>query len=178
MDPVVDLTVRSSLALLFALAAAHKLRDLAGFRATFADYRIVPEALAPAGATLVVASEVGSACLLLLPGWRQAGLLVAIVLLGAYAAAIGVNLARGRRHIDCGCGGPAGRQPISGWLVARNLAVVFAALACLGPVSTRPLVWVDVLTIGAGVLALAAVYGAADRLIANLPAVARARGVA
>ncbi len=178
MDPVIDLTVRSSLALLFALAAAHKLRDLADFRATFGDYRIVPEALAPLGAALVVASEIGAACLLLVPGRQPVGLLVAVVLLGAYAAAIIVNLARGRRHIDCGCGGPAGRQPISGWLVARNLVVALAALACLGSVSTRPLVWVDGLTIGAGVAAFAALYGAADRLIANLPAVARARGVA
>ena len=36
----------------------------------------------------------------------------AALLLALYAGAIGVNLARGRRDIDCGCGGPASRQPI------------------------------------------------------------------
>ena len=40
MDPAIDLTLRAALALLFLVAATHKLRDPAAFRATFADYRI------------------------------------------------------------------------------------------------------------------------------------------
>jgi hypothetical protein len=42
MDPVFDSTLRAALALLFLVAAAHKLRDLGRFRATLADYRVLP----------------------------------------------------------------------------------------------------------------------------------------
>src|SRR5205809_721868 len=46
MDPVIDATLRTALALLFLVAAGHKLRDLGRFRATLAEYRLVPAALA------------------------------------------------------------------------------------------------------------------------------------
>ncbi len=91
-----------------------------------------------------------------------------------YAAAVGVNLRRGRRHIDCGCAGPAARRPISGWLVARNVVLAAAALAGLAPVAPRGLVWVDAFTVVAATTALAACWTAADQLLA----LARPRGVA
>ena len=94
------------------------------------------------------------------------------------AAAIGVNLARGRRHIDCGCAGPHARRPIGPGLVVRNTVLAAVALAALAPVYDRPLVWVDALTVSGAVLALAALYVAADRLMAYGPALARLREVA
>src|SRR5262249_14927936 len=74
------------------------------------------------------------------------GLAWAAALLGLYAAAIAVNLARGRRHLDCGCTGPALRRPISGWLVLRNLVLVAIAPADLAPLATPPLGGIDRLT--------------------------------
>jgi len=176
MDPVVGLTLRAALALLLLVAAVHKLRDPGTFRATLGDYRLLPDAVVPAAAGLVIGVELAIATALLVlpaPGLRAAALLLA-----TYAVAIAVNLARGRRHIDCGCGGPAARQPISGRLVARNVLLAAAACAGLAPVDPRPLVWVDALTVVAAAAALATLYATLDRMLADAPALGRVRGLA
>jgi hypothetical protein len=171
MDPVVDGIVRLGLGLLLAAAAAHKLRDLAVFRATLAEHRVLPSWLVGGAALAVPALEVALAAMLLgafvAPALRAPGLAGAALLLAVYAAVIGVNLARGRRHVDCGCAGPAGRQPISGWLVARNLVLVTSALLAAMPVRVRTLGPVDVGTVVIATLALAALHAAAERLLAE-----------
>src|SRR5437870_248556 len=176
MDPVIDFTLRTGLALLFFVAASHKLRDLGRFRATLAEYRLLPAGLTPLAAILVVAVEVAAAGALLAPGARPAGLLAAAALLVLYGAAIAINLARGRRDLDCGCAGPAVRRPISGALVARNAALAALALAGLVPVRPRALLWVDALTVAGATAALAAFYAALDRMIVFAPSLARLRG--
>jgi len=176
MDPVIVATLRAALALLFFVAAGHKLRDLGRFRATLGEYRLLPERLVPLAAALVVAVEAVTAGALLVPGARAAGLLAAAALLALYGVAIAINLARGRRDIDCGCAGPAGRRPISGALVARNAALAALALAGLVPVHPRALLWVDGLTVAGATAALAAFYAALDRMIVFAPGLARLRG--
>jgi hypothetical protein len=175
VDPAIDATLRAALGLLFLVAAGHKLRAPARFRAALAGYRLLPPALVPAAAGLVVGAELAVAAALAAPGARVAGLGGAAALLLAYAAAIGVNLARGRREIDCGCTGPALRRPLDGRLVARNATVAAAALVALGPVASRPLVWVDALTVAGGTAVLAAAWAAVDRLLAEAPRLARLR---
>ena len=176
MDQVIDATVRTALALLLLAAAAHKIRDPARFRSTVADYRLLPPPLVTVGAAILVLSEVAIA--VALAGARSWGLAGAAALLGLYAAAIAVNLARGRRHLDCGCTGPALRRPISGWLVLRNLVLIAIALVDLLPVTTRPLVWIDHLTVVAATAAFAACWMATDRLLATAPGLARLREAA
>ena len=178
MDPAIELTVRAALALLFGVAAAHKLRDLAAFRAIFRDYRLVPEALAGTVATGVPLVEVAVALLLVAPGASALGKIGGAGLLAVYATAVGVNLGRGRRHIDCGCTGPQGRRPINAGIVVRNVVVAAAAVATLVPLRPRPLVWIDALTVSGAVLALAALYLATDRLMASGPALRRLREAA
>src|SRR5206468_184263 len=133
--------------LLFLVAASHKLRDPGRFRTTLAEYRLLPGAVVPLAAMVVIGIEIVVAIALLAPARRAPGPVAAAAVLVVYGAAIAVNLARGRRHIDCGCAGPAVRRPISGWLVARNAALAAAALTSVAPVRPRPLVWVDVLTV-------------------------------
>jgi hypothetical protein len=176
MDPVIDVTLRTALALLFFVAASHKLRDLGRFRATLGEYRLLPAGLTPLAAVLVVAVEVAAAGALLVPGARAAGLLAAAAVLVLYGAAIAINLARGRRDLDCGCAGPAVRRPISGALVVRNAALAALALAGLLPVRPRALLWVDALTVAGATAALAAFYASLDRVIAYAPGLARLRG--
>ncbi len=175
MDPAIDLTLRTAFALLFVVAAVHKLRDLPRFRATVAEYRLVPRATAALAAAIVVAVEAAVAVALVVPALRAAGLVTAAAVLLVYAAAIGVNLVRGRRDLDCGCAGPALRRPISEALVARNAVLAGAALAGLAPVHARPLLWLDGMTVAAATAALAALYGAVDRMTANAPGLARLR---
>lgn len=176
MDPVVAVTLRVALALLFASAATHKLRDLAAFRATLADYRILPDATVPLAAVAVAVMEPTIAAMLL--AWPAAGAPAAAALLLLYAGAIALNLARGRRHIDCGCAGPAARRPIGAGLVARNVVLAAAALVTLAPAASRTLVWVDVATIVVATVTVALLYGAADRLLALAPRAAALRGSA
>ncbi len=113
---------------------------------------------------------------LVVPATRTTALLGSGLLLGFYACAMALNLARGRRHIDCGCMGPAARQALSGWLIVRNVVIALTAVgvSALTPAG-RTLVWLDVLTIGAGVAVLAIVYSSVNHLIANAPELARLR---
>jgi len=175
MDPAVDITLRAAFGLLFLVAASHKLRDVARFRTTLGDYRLLPGAVVPLAVCMVIGIEIGVAIALVVPA-RPAGPLAAAALLVAYGAVIAINLARGRRHLDCGCAGPAVRRPISGWLVARNLVLAATALLGLAPVRTRPLVWMDALTVAAATATLAALYASLDGLVAHGPALARLRG--
>jgi hypothetical protein len=165
-DPAVVLVLRGALALLFATAAWHKLRDRAGFSAVLAAYRLVPDALLAPATLAIAAAEAGVAALLLLPATRTPAALGAAALLATYSLAIGVNLVRGRRAIDCGCGARGGRQPIGEWMLVRNALLAAGAAATAQPVAARALVWVDWLTVAAGVAVAAAVWSAAHGLAA------------
>ncbi len=178
MDPALVLVLRAALALLFALAAVHKARAPREFRAVLGAYRLLPAVLVGPAALALPAVEAALAAALALPAVEGAGLVGAAALLLLYAGAMAVNLARGRRDLDCGCLGPARRRPIGPGLVARNLVLAAAALGGAAAPGRRPLVWVDAITVGAGTAALAALWVAAERLSAHAPALARLRGTA
>lgn len=166
LDPALGLALRGGLALLLGSAAWHKLRDLGAFRAALAGYRLLPEPLIGVAAVLLVAAELATAGALLV---SSSGGFAAAALLALYSLAIAVNLARGRREIDCGCFGPAARQPLSTALVVRNAALVALALACALPAAPRALVWIDALTVAAAIGFGALVHGSVNALLANTP---------
>jgi hypothetical protein len=88
-------------------------------------------------------------------------------MLFTYSAAIAMNLARGRRDIDCGCGGPGGARPLSGGLLARNAALIVLLLLSTLPEGERALVWLDALTATALLVTLVLCYAALDVVFAN-----------
>ncbi len=176
LDPALELVLRGALALLFGSSALHKARDPAAFRAALEGYALLPARLGGVAVLALTSAEALLAATLLAPaslGARAPALLAAVALLGLYAAAIAVNLARGRRDIDCGCAGPRSRQPLSGWLVARNALLAALALACARGVAPRPLVWIDAVTVAGGIVLLAAAWSAAHGLLAHAAALAR-----
>jgi hypothetical protein len=174
MDPVFDLIIRAALGLLFVVAAWHKLRDPRRFAATLGEYHLVPARFAPAAAACVVLAELGTVVALV--RWPRGGATAAAALLAVYGSAIAVNLARGRRHIDCGCGKPAARREIGAWMVARNAVVTIAALAAaVLQVAARELIWLDACTIVAATAMLAACWTATDHLGTLAPGLARLR---
>ena len=175
LDPTIAVTLRLSLSLLLVTSALHKMRSFVRFRETVLDYRLLPPRLTDIASVGILGAELGVAAALLPPSTAAIGLAGAAGLLGTYGVAIGINLWRGRRHIDCGCVGPALRQSLSEWLVVRNGGLVTLALAGLAPVASRPLGWIDVVTIAGGVAVLAATYGSVNQLIANAPELARLR---
>jgi hypothetical protein len=97
-------------------------------------------------------------------------------LLLGYGCAIGINLARGRRDLDCGCSLAAGRRPIAAWMLLRNGVLAAAAIAAAFPSMGRPLTWIDMMTIVAGASATALLYASIDALLGRVaPAAAMAR---
>jgi Methylamine utilisation protein MauE len=113
------------IALVFLRAAWHKLRDIETFAAVSADYQLLPAWAIGGVARALIGLELASAVALLVPPLEPVGAELAMTLLLLYSAAISVNLLRGHKQFDCGCGGtPQGL----GWgLVARNLVLVAIA---------------------------------------------------
>lgn len=174
LDPLVLKLVSIGFGLLLLLAAVHKLTEFRKFRTNFAAYEILPDALVAPVSVLVPAIEglLGTAWLL---GIRPGFVAVAsAALLAVYAAAIAINLLRGRVYIDCGCsmGSSAGRdQQLSWGLVARNLILVIAALAATLPATERIMGFVDYVTLVAALAAIVLLYGAANQLLNNRAAI-------
>ena len=167
MDPFIQVSASYALAVLWLAGAAHKMTSFSAFLAAVGEYRVAPHVLALPSAMLVVGLETVLGIALLTPIGRSMALVGSAGLLMLYAAAIGLNLLRGRRHIDCGCMGPALRQPLRAWLVWRNLALAAGALASSLPVESRAFLWIDVISIVATVCILATLYATLNRLIAN-----------
>jgi hypothetical protein len=99
------------------------------------------------------------------------------VLLLTYAAAIAVNLERGRRDLACGCGGPDERRPIAPWMVWRNILIAVGLAATFVPWSARPLNLTDAITVVFGLLTLTLIYLCVDQLMGYLQRSAQLRGL-
>ena len=176
LDPALELLLRVALAALLGAGAIEKARDRATFRAAVEGYEILPARIAHAASVGFVAIEGVLALGLVAPagfGVRTLALGGAAALFALYALAIAINLARGRRAIDCGCGGAAAHVPLSTWLVTRNGLLVAAAIACTRGASARALGVVDALTIAGGVAVLALLWIALHGLLAQAGELAR-----
>lgn len=167
LDPAARAVLRLALAFLFATALVHKLRRPRAFREALAGYGLLPERAVAAAAGVVMAVEGALAAALALPGAGAAPALGAAALLAAYAGAIGWNLARGRRDLGCGCGGPLDRGRLGPELVLRNAVGIAAAAAAALPAASRPWTALDDFTVAAGVVAAALLYAGAETALAN-----------
>jgi hypothetical protein len=169
MDPCLSWTLALALTILFAASAAMKFAGLAQFAAAVEDYRILPAVLVGPAAWIIPAIEGSAAVGLLIPVTQGCAAAILAVLVGMFTAAIAVNLARGRRQIDCGCFGPALRQTLSGWLIGRNLILIGAAIIVARPMGSRPMGGIDAVTIVCGALSLMLLYLSTNYIVANAP---------
>lgn len=175
LDPLIVKVISVALGVMFLLAGYHKLADGAAFRITLLEYQVMPEALVAPASRMIPVIEIllGGAWL---AGWHGGGLtaIASAGLLGIYAAAIALNILRGRVHFDCGCGFGGKRdneQYLSGGLIVRNVVLIAVALSTLLPVTPRALVFADYVILFAALLALASLFGAANQLLANRAAI-------
>lgn len=169
IDPIFIIASALAIAVLLANAATHKLRAPARFAKQLTDYQLLPNALVRPVSRVVPVLELAIAFALLVPASRSWAALSAASLLTLYAAAIGINLWRGRRDIDCGCAGPDQAQPLRPILLVRNSVLVgLALLASVMPIVRDLNVFDGFVTIAASAVALL-VYAAADGLLANSP---------
>ncbi len=175
-DPVTVGAMVGALALIRFAAAWHKVSERDVFVGALQAYRLLPPGAAPALARVLPGIEIGLGIGILLPAGRQAALLAAAALLAVYAAAMTINLLRGRREIDCGCGGEG--HPLSWGLVGRNLVLIGIALLISGPTRERDLEWLDMVTLLGGVLAFYALYLLIDELLRQFARIAQVRGQA
>lgn len=165
LDPAVHALLRACLALLFLLAAAHKLRAPRAFAALLAEYRVLPAgASLPCGLALAGA-ELGVGVALCVPALCRAAGCAGALLLVLYAGAISLNLWRGRAAIDCGCG--LAPRPLGPGLVARNALLAACALSLALPVLPRALGFVDACTVAGGTATAALLFAAADGVAAR-----------
>lgn len=179
LDPLFFRIISLGFAMLFLLAAAHKLGDRAHFRASFEAYEIIPAGLSSLVARIIPVLE-----LFLGIGWLILGLfalelrivsIVSAALLASYALAIAINLQRGRNYIDCGCSFSTNdsantenrSQQISSGLLIRNLVLVAAALVSTLPISERSLQGMDIFGLVFAICALTLLYGSLNQLLVN-----------
>ena len=125
------IALRMLLALVFLVAGAGKLGHREELEGVIANYRVLPRPLA--GALSYVLGPVEVLIGLALLGGAIASpvaeLAAAAVLL-VFAGAMGINLLRGRSHIDCGCFRGTLRQTLRRALVVRNVVLAAAAALC------------------------------------------------
>jgi len=169
VDPAVGHLLGFFLAAIFAWSGAMKLADLARFEDAIAQYRLLPRRLAKPLALAVPVCESAGAAGLLFPATQGRAVLGLMGLLCVFSGAIAINLIRGRTEVDCGCFGPALRQQLSPWLLARNAVLIAIVAVEAFPVGARPLVWADAVTSGLGAGVLVLLYFSANHVIATAP---------
>jgi hypothetical protein len=175
VDPVLARTFGAVISVVFLNAAWQKLRDLDGFEAALANYAILPEATVPLAARLLPTLEACAAIALLLEWSRGVGAVSVLGLLTVMTAAVVTNLLRGRREIDCGCGGADSHQPLSWGLVGRNALLALTVMIGAQNGMMRELYWMDYLTVACGTVALFGVYVSVNQLLANQPRLLKLR---
>jgi Methylamine utilisation protein MauE len=169
LDPAASWTISIALAVVFGASATIKFADFAEFRAAVANYRVGPEILITPAAILIPMAETFGAVGILIPSTHNAGAAVLLALLAIFTIAIVINLMRGRLNVDCGCFGPALRQPLSWCLPGRNAILMALAALAMPPSNGRTVTALDIATIAFGAATIVLLYLAANYLLANLP---------
>jgi hypothetical protein len=172
-DPVAVGAVLGALALVLFAAAWHKLSEPDVFAGALQAYQLLPAGAVTAVARLLPWVEIAIGAALLAPASRDPALWAFAALILVYAVAMAVNLWRGRRQIDCGCGGEV--HPLSWALVLRNAVLAGAALLVAGPTAQREFEWLDGVSLVVGVLAFYALYLLFDELLRQFSRIAQLR---
>lgn len=143
-SPFISLLFRLFLGALFLYAGVVKIADPVGFAAILYNYQILPEWMIDPTATILPWVEILVGGSLLLGIWARAGGLVASLLLGVFACALGINLYRGV-DISCGCFSTSSTaDPITWFYLVRDCILlgmgVYIALFDQGKVSLDRLI--------------------------------------
>ena len=150
--------------LLFLVAGSHKLFAQSRFSGFLADYRLVPARWTGVVSWVIIGAEFAVPLALVSTQTRDAGGVLAISLLLGYALGMAINLYRGRRQIECGCGGPP--QPLSGSLLVRNGCLAAVTLLIFMPRTGLTSVASAAMGFAAG-LVLWSVYAFISQVLSN-----------
>ncbi len=120
--------IRWGLAVMFLASAAGKLLDRDRFIEIVLAYEVLPKRLAVIFAALLPWLEAATGAMLLLGLATKLGAILSGVLLLSFSIAVGINLARGRTELDCGCFGSQQGQKISYKILVRDVALIGLSL--------------------------------------------------
>jgi hypothetical protein len=178
LDPLIIRILALGFAVLFLLAAIHKLSNRSEFLLILGAYKVLPPLLLRPATLIIPNLEIAIAL-----GWLLMGVLgfqlravpiISAGLLLVYGYAIAINLFRGRTDIDCGCSFSSAKteksknsDQISGALVWRNSVLALLTLVALSPVSARVITSLDYLALVAATVVCVFIYAAMNQLIAN-----------
>jgi uncharacterized membrane protein YphA (DoxX/SURF4 family) len=123
------------LALVFLISAIGKFQDMPSFISITLDYQVLPILWARRFAIALPWLEISIALLLIFGLGTQVAAGMSIMLLLSFVIAVGLNLLRGRKNLDCGCQGGRRQQKISSRLLLRNACLLLFSLqiALWGP---------------------------------------------
>ena len=128
---VLSVAGRVCAGLVFLLAGFQKTQHWKILPGVIANYRLLPRSAVPLVSALLPPLEIIIGLLLLSAFAMPWGPLAAIALLALFAAAMAINLRRGRSFIDCGCGQSFLKQTLRWTLVARNAVLALLLLPSL-----------------------------------------------
>jgi len=168
-------------AVVFFAAGVAKIRSIDTLEGVIQNFKVLPARLSRPFALVLPPIEIVVAAALALPATRIYGAATATVLLVIFTVAIALNLARGRREIDCGCFSSELKQNLSCWLVARNLLLIVCSagltITAAGWAHTSPswVAWLlGALSVGFAIF----IYLTATTLTSNTATVAQRRAIA
>ena len=147
IDPLLPTILKACFALLFGLAALHKIQNPRETQDIIKQYEVLPPALSPVAVWAVAVLEGSIALGLLVNLIDGVAAIAGAALLSLYALVIAINLHRGRRDLNCGCSFGSGHQGLSEALVGRNIVLAALLLGSLTQVSDRFFGALDVFTL-------------------------------
>lgn len=110
---------------ILVVAGFMKLGQLRLFGEQIVTYQVIPRRLARYAGYLLPPTEIATGLALpVIPALAP----VAILLFSSFAIAVGVNLARGRHELRCGCFGATGSHKISTGHIIGNCALAILAV--------------------------------------------------
>ena len=167
IDPIVVIAASLLFSYVMMDAGLHKLRKPRHFAAIIDDYRVLPWRPRAVLAAALGALETAAAVAVLLPVTHAFTAAIVALLLFVYLLVIGINLLRGRRTIDCGCGGPAHGRGLSTWLLLRNGVLIALALALAAAKDSGVSVWLDWLVAFAAAGTFILLYAIGNQMLSN-----------
>ncbi len=174
IDPLIILILRIIFSALFLFAALHKLSS-GSFRGIVSDYNILPAALIPMIAISIPIIEIIIGFSWALNFLPKLTALITSSVLTTYTAAIGINLLRGRRYIDCGCGFSSTKKPLSsqdsqqlsGGLILRNIILIAFSILVILPSAERLLGVMDYFSAIAASAIITLLFAGYNQLLSN-----------
>ncbi len=121
------LALRLGIGGLFLWAAIGKIADPRTFARDIANYRLLPDAAAPALAAILPFVEAALGLAAAFGLWTRAAAIGLAGLMAVFTGAVGAAFARGI-DVACGCFGGGG-APISWLTIGRDVALLAAAVA-------------------------------------------------